>query len=66
MISLHVNDSVVIIVTNVAGHVQRSCEAKVVICFSHFPFNNFVSTKKEEIPRISNLINIAQDIVCSC
>ena len=37
MISLHVDDSVVMVVTNVTSHVQRSCEAKVVICLSRFP-----------------------------
>ena len=37
MISLHVDDSIVMVVTNVTSHVQRSCEAQVVICLSHFP-----------------------------
>ena len=44
MVCLHVDDSIVIIVTNVASYMQRSREAQVVVCLpqgsskNHLPY----------------------------
>ena len=62
MISLHVDDSVVMVVTNVTSHVQRSCEAQVVICLSHFPEYFFGSDRS---PRRGDLVCASVGVLLS-